>query len=483
MHEIQNLGGCPVKMWLPEGHQFEEEARQQLGRVSRLPFVKGLGCMPDGHVGQGSIIGSVIATEGAIIPAAVGVDIGCGMDYLGLSIFLDQVAKDADGQYQYLFDAIGRAVPHGRTNDGQEGDRGSWGTPPNLVSQVWRNVLSDRFDELVAKHPRLNHKRALNQLGTLGTGNHFIELTVDENRQLGIMLHSGSRGVGNLVGTYFIRLAKQHVKHLVKEKASWNAGVKSGRLPADTPPPPYHPLEDQALAYLFEGTEAFDDYLEGVHWAQDYARENRAIMMIRVLDALRDLAKAGEFPQFDARGLQISCHHNYVNREKHGGQEVWLTRKGAVSAEDGQMGIIPGSMGAKSFLVQGKGHAEAFNSCSHGAGRVMSRTEARNTLTVENLVRDTEGVTCYKDEGVIDEAPKCYKDIEAVMAAQTDMVEVVHTLKQIVCVKGKEKSKRRKKRGRTQEGDPQEGDPQEGNPQEGNPPEKEVRGGGGPLPD
>jgi tRNA-splicing ligase RtcB len=436
--ETHNMGGIPIKMWLPEGHPLEEEARQQLGRVSRVGFVKDLALMPDGHVGMGSTIGSVIATEGAIMPAAVGVDIGCGMDYLPLTCTVDQLTPDADGYYPEIFAALAQAVPHGRTNHGQGGDRGSWGIPPKSVCNVWRERLSERYERLIKKHPHLLHKFALAQLGTLGSGNHFVEMTVNENGQVGIMLHSGSRGVGNLVGTYFIRRAKMGMKKLIGEQRGIQLGIKHGRLPADTPIKPYFPIEEKNLAYLLEGTEDFDDYMEGVAWAQDYARENRNIMMSYALCALRELTDAGKFPKWKLGALNISCHHNYVAQEEHHGKRLWVTRKGAVRAQEGDLGIIPGSMGAKSYLVQGKGHAPALNSCSHGAGRVMSRTRAKQELSLEKLIQDTAGVTCYKNEGVLDEAPECYKDIEAVMEAQSDMVKVIHTLNQIVCVKGLE---------------------------------------------
>jgi tRNA-splicing ligase RtcB len=358
---------------------------------------------------------------------------------------VDQLTPDADGYYPGIFDALARAVPHGRTKDGQSGDRGAWGTPPALVADVWREKLSERYERLIKKHPRLLHKFALAQLGTLGSGNHFVEMTVDENGQIGIMLHSGSRGVGNLIGTYFIRLAKQHVKGLVARQRGIRLGIRHGRLPPDTPIQPYHPVEDRSLSYLFEGTDHFDDYMEAVAWAQDYARENRDIMGLRVLQALSALQSDGGFPSFRLDGLNISCHHNYVAQEEHGGEQLWVTRKGAVRAQEGDLGIIPGSMGAKSFLVRGKGNVDALNSCSHGAGRLMSRTQAKRELSLKKLIHDTAGVTCYKDEGVLDEAPECYKDIDAVMAAQEEMVAVEHTLKQIVCVKGREEKRERRR--------------------------------------
>jgi tRNA-splicing ligase RtcB len=282
-----------------------------------------------------------------------------------------------------------------------------WGDPPRAVVDAWAN-LAERFGRLVAKHPRLKNTNNLVHLGTLGTGNHFIELCLDEEQRVWIMLHSGSRGVGNAIGTFFIELAKQDMR-------KW-----------------YINLPDEDLAYFPEGTDHFDDYVEAVEWAQDFAKLNRRMMMAHVIDALRgQIAKP-----FEAELEAVNCHHNYVTRENHFGENVLVTRKGAVRAAKGVMGIIPGSMGAKSFIVRGLGNPESFDSCSHGAGRVMSRTEAKRVVTLDEHIADTAGVECRKDLGVIDESPRAYKPIEAVMAAQADLVEIVHTLKQVVCVKG-----------------------------------------------
>ncbi len=249
----------------------------------------------------------------------------------------------------------------------------------------------------------------MQHLGTLGTGNHFIELCLDEDDQVWVMLHSGSRGVGNRIGSYFIELAKEDMRR-------W-----------------FINLPDQDLAYLPEGTEHFDDYVHAVHWAQDYARTNRELMMDAVLEALRG---SGILPAFEARLEAVNCHHNYVAREHHYGENVFVTRKGAVRARRGDLGIIPGSMGARSFIVRGLGNAESFHSCSHGAGRAMSRTEARRRFSVADHAAATAGIECRKDEDVIDETPMAYKSIDAVMHAQRDLVEIVHTLRQVVCVKG-----------------------------------------------
>ena len=400
-HEVE--GGSPIKMWT-RGVPVDDKAREQLIKAAKMPFIfKHVAAMPDVHVGIGATVGSVIPTKGAVIPAAVGVDIGCGMMAARTSL----VASDLPDNLAGIRSAIEAAVPHGRDVGRGKRDKGSWGDPPPAVVDAWAK-LAQRFGQIVAKYPRLKNTNNLVHLGTLGTGNHFIELCLDTEQRVWVMLHSGSRGVGNAIGTFFIELAKQDMR-------KWHIN-----------------LPDQDLAYFPEGTDHFDDYVEAVEWAQDFAALNRRVMMTHVLDALRSqIAKP-----FDAECEAVNCHHNYVTRENHFGENVLVTRKGAVRAAKGTMGIIPGSMGAKSFIVRGLGNAESFDSCSHGAGRVMSRTQAKKLVTLDEHIADTAGVECRKDEGVIDETPKAYKPIEAVMAAQADLVEIVHTLKQVVCVKG-----------------------------------------------
>ena len=406
-YEYQDVeGGSPIKMWT-RGVPVDDKARDQLTKAARMPFIfKHVAAMPDVHVGIGATVGSVIPTKGAVIPAAVGVDIGCGMMAARTSL----VASDLPDNLAGIRSAIEAAVPHGRSvGRGRGGgrDKGSWGDPPPTVVDAWAK-LAERFGQIVAKYPRLKNTNNLVHLGTLGTGNHFIELCLDTEQRVWIMLHSGSRGVGNAIGTFFIELAKQDMR-------KWHIN-----------------LPDQDLAYFPEGTDHFDDYVEAVEWAQDFAALNRRVMMTHVLDAMRSqIAKP-----FDAECEAVNCHHNYVTRENHFGENVLVTRKGAVRAAKGTMGIIPGSMGTKSFIVRGLGNAESFDSCSHGAGRVMSRTQAKKLVTLDEHIADTAGVECRKDEGVIDETPKAYKPIDAVMAAQADLVEIVHTLKQVVCVKG-----------------------------------------------
>jgi len=396
--------GVPIKAWT-KGVPLEDQARAQLLNVAQLPFIfKWVAAMPDVHWGIGATVGSVIPTKGAIIPAAVGVDIGCGM----MAVQTDLNARDLPDNLKPIRSAIEKAVPHGRTNHGGKGDVGGWQQIPARNAEVWQS-LKPRYDAILEKHPKLDRGNHANHLGTLGTGNHFIEVCLDEADSVWFMLHSGSRGVGNRMGSYFIELARKDMQKF------------------------FINLPDKDLAYFSEGTEHFDDYVEAVEWAQDFARFNRELMMEQIVNAVRT---SGEVRPFVAELKAINCHHNYVARESHYNQNILVTRKGAVRAREGDMGIIPGSMGARSYIVRGKGNPESFMSCSHGAGRAMSRAEAKRRFTIEDHRRMTEGVECRKDADVIDETPAAYKQIEAVMAAQSDLVEVVHTLHQVVCVKG-----------------------------------------------
>jgi len=393
-----------IKAWT-RGVPVEDQAKQQLENIAGLPFIhKWVAAMPDVHLGMGATVGSVIPTHKAIIPAAVGVDLGCGMMATRTSL----TASDLPDSLAALRSAIERAVPHGRTSNGRRGDRGAWGRLPTRVERGWADLLPD-FESLCDRHPKLRKANHAVHLGTLGTGNHFIEVCLDEDERVWFMLHSGSRGVGNRIGSHFIALAK-------KEMERW-----------------FVSLPDRDLAYLPEGSRYFKDYVDAVRWAQTYARRNRALMMQAVIEAA--LAQP-DLPPFSVDEQAVNCHHNYVNKEVHYGESVWVTRKGAVSARAGELGIIPGSMGARSYIVRGKGHPESFCSCSHGAGRAMSRTAARKRFTVEDHVAATAGIECRKDRDVIDETPAAYKDIDAVMAAQASLVEVAHTLRQVVCVKG-----------------------------------------------
>jgi tRNA-splicing ligase RtcB (3'-phosphate/5'-hydroxy nucleic acid ligase) len=394
--------GAQIKMWT-RGVPVEEEAKAQLRKTAQMPFIfHHLAVMPDVHVGKGSTVGSVIPTVNAIIPAAVGVDIGCGM----IAAKTTLKASDLPDNLSAVRSAIERAVPHGKSPGKR--DQGAWGErPPENAAAAWRQ-LAPGFKRITEKYPHLERTNNRVHLGTLGTGNHFIEVCLDEEQSVWLMLHSGSRGVGNAIGSHFIELAKNDMRQWM------------GNLP------------DRDLAYFSEGTQHFDDYVEAVEWAQNFARLNREVMMQNVIRAVREAIPK----PFDTYVEAVNCHHNYVSRERHFGKDILITRKGAVSARKGELGIIPGSMGARSYIVRGLGNEESFQSCSHGAGRKMSRTEAKKRFTLEEHRAATAGVECRKDKNVIDETPAAYKDIDAVMAAQKDLVEVVHTLKQVVCVKG-----------------------------------------------
>jgi len=403
-YEVMQDGGVPIKSWTL-GVPFEPEAKQQLVNISQMPFIhQWVAVMPDVHLGKGATIGSVVPTLGAVIPAAVGVDIGCGMMAVRTSIKASALPDNLAG----VRSAIEQAVPHGRSNRARGSrDKGAWSNVPDDVMSAWA-PLAAQFDVLQDKHGVLKKTNNINHLGTLGTGNHFIEMCLDEHDSVWLMLHSGSRGVGNRIGTHFIEKAK-------KDMQRWHIH-----------------LPDSDLAYLPEGTEHFDQYVEAVEWAQNFARVNREVMMARVIRAVRGALDI----EFEARMEAVNCHHNYISRENHYGKNVLVTRKGAVRARAGEMGIIPGSMGARSFIVRGLGNEESFCSCSHGAGRVMSRTKAKKLVSLEEHRKAVADVECRKDEGVIDETPSAYKSIEKVMEAQKDLVEVVYTLKQVVCVKG-----------------------------------------------
>lgn len=398
--EILKTGGVPIKTWT-RGVAFEEAARRQLMAVARLPFIHShIAAMPDVHLGRGATVGSVIATRGAIVPAAVGVDIGCGMVAQRTSLDANHL-PDHLGE---LRSAIEAAVPHG--GGGRGGRVGAWKEIPNRVSRAWRD-LGEGYDQLTSVDKTIRHKRPVEQLGTLGSGNHFIEVCLDEQDQVWIMLHSGSRGPGNRIGIHYIARAQR----VAQEEG--------------------HRLPDRDLAYLVEGTPGFEEYVGALDWAQNYARINRALMMANVVGAMQ-----AELGVFSLEGHVVDCHHNYVARERHFGEKVFVTRKGALRAGKGELGIIPGSMGDRSYIVRGKGNPESFESCSHGAGRSMSRTQARKVFSMKEHAMATRGVECRRDKGVLDETPGAYKPIEDVMRAQRDLVEVVAELRQVVCVKG-----------------------------------------------
>ena len=393
----------PLHVWGIEN--IELEAIEQVERIAQLPFVHHhVALMPDAHWGRGACVGSVVPTIGAIIPAAVGVDIGCGM----LAAKLDVKTSDLPSNLGSLRAAIEKAVPHGRTNNGGPGDRGAWKDVPDEVAAAFEGWLSDDYEALLEFTPELKPRvHPAHQLATLGTGNHFIELCT-EGEDVWIVLHTGSRGIGNRIGTHWIEKAKEDMR-------TWFVN-----------------LPDEDLAYLPEGTQHFNAYADGVRWAQKFARISRATILNRVMDALTDPPERGA----RVTGKYVDCHHNYVERENHYSKNVWLTRKGAIRARSGDIGIIPGSMGKGSYIVEGLGNFESFNSASHGAGRRLGRREAKRLFSVADLKEQTEGVECRKDADVIDEIPAAYKNLEDVMAAQDDLVKIKHKLNTILCVKG-----------------------------------------------
>jgi len=407
----------PIKSWT-RGVQVEESALKQLLDVARLPVVgPWVAVMPDVHWGSGATVGSVIPQRAAIIPAAVGVDIGCGM----AAVKTNLLAADLDGKTRAIRETIERFVPVG--GPGAKGSWGGWWRMPVEVEDVWAREFRSEYEEIIAAHPLIGGRKkpgfSYEQLGTLGTGNHFIEVCLDKSGAVWVMLHSGSRGVGNRIGTYFIEKAKRQAERMDR---TVNA--------------------NEELAWLDEGTQEFTDYVAAVSWAQRFARRNRGLMMDNVILALSKVTER----LIKREGHAVNCHHNYVERysalyvggdaqDKH---HVWLTRKGAVSARAGELGIIPGSMGSRSYIVRGKGNMDSFQSCSHGAGRAMSRGEARRRFTLEDHAAATLGVECRKDAEMLDETRDAYKPIEDVMAAQSELVEVVEELTQVggVCVKG-----------------------------------------------
>ncbi len=392
-----NQGRVPVKIFTDD---VDAASLEQLGQIAQLPIVHGhIAAMPDVHLGIGATVGAVIPTAGAIIPAAVGVDIGCGMNAVRLSLRAERLPDNL----KRIRNAIEQAIPVGFAQHAQD-----------VAKRSTLQALEKPLEEVLQRHPALRKMQRnqgaptwVRQLGTLGGGNHFIELCIDEADHLWIMLHSGSRGIGNAIGRYFIELAKREMEQQL------------GTLP------------HKDLAYFSEGKGHFADYVAALQWAQEYAMSNRREMMRLIVEALRKT-----LPHFEATREAVNCHHNYVAIEQHLGRQLYITRKGAIAAYQDQLGIIPGSMGSRSYIVRGLGNPESFCSCSHGAGRRMSRTQAKKRFSAEDLAQQTAGIECRKDDGVVDEIPSAYKDIDQVMENQRDLVEVVHTLRQVVCVKG-----------------------------------------------
>ncbi|WP_420420620.1 RtcB family protein [Simkania sp.] len=396
--------GKPLKLW-DKAEPFEDAAMQQLRNVAKLPFIyRHVAGMPDVHYGKGATVGSVIATKKAIVPAAVGVDLGCGMMAVQTSLKAEQLPDNLHA----IRTAIEKAVSHGRTDNGGRNDRGSWGSVPTHLSSAWQK-MEERYKRIIDKHPKAKSEKHAHHLGTLGTGNHFIEMCLDEQNHVWFMLHSGSRGPGNRIGSYFIEKAKREMERFYINEY----------------------LPDQDLAYLVENTELFDDYVEAVLWAQDYASENRQEMMAATLKAVKK-----HLAPFEVTEMAVNCHHNYVTKENHFGENVWVTRKGAVRARTGDLGIIPGSMGTGSFIVEGLGNEESFCSCSHGAGRKMSRAKAKKTISLSDHKNAMKGIEARLDSEILDESPAAYKNISKVMKAQEDLVKIKYRLRQIVNVKG-----------------------------------------------
>lgn len=387
--------GTHVHVWAEDLHGA---VRDQIENVAKMPFIHHhVAIMPDAHLGIGATIGSVVPTKGAIIPAAVGVDIGCGM----MAVQTDLMAKDLPDSLSDLRHSIERGIPTGRGAHRETAQsKNHYFVSQSNINYFMKQSEPEDLWGIKAKNWML-------QMGTLGGGNHFIEVCLDEEDRVWVMLHSGSRGVGNQIGRKYIALAKEDMKiHFIN-------------------------LPDQDLAYLSEGTQHFDEYWNAVQWAQEYAMLNRRIMMNLVFDQMWHY-----FPQMAVRSEVVNCHHNYVALENHYGSNVYVTRKGAIRARGGDVGIIPGSMGTRSYIVRGKGNQESFHSCAHGAGRAMSRRQAREIFTLADLEAQTVGVELRRRESIVDEIPGAYKDIDRVMELQKDLVEPIHTLKQVLCVKG-----------------------------------------------
>lgn len=397
MSQRLNFGGVPITIWTDF---VEEEAMLQLQRLSRLPNIyKNLAIMPDVHAGKGSTVGTVIATDGIVIPSAIGVDIGCGMIAIKTPVSAEKLLKG-----NTLFDLrcqIEANIPVGREAN-------------KMVSRKVEDIFKSKLNSeltLFDKNSRY-FKNAMLQLGTLGGGNHFIEICLDEDSNVWVMLHSGSRGIGNAIGSAHIEKAKG----LMRE-----ANIN---------------LEDMDLAYLSQQTKEFNDYIHDMNWCQNFAMLNRIEMMDRILNILSKRFFEGLLSNSDMTLFSVNCHHNYTEKQEIDGKDIWITRKGAVSAKKQEYGIIPGSMGTKSYIVEGLGNMESFCSCSHGAGRRMSRTKAKDAFNIEDVKTQLHGIECRKDNSIIDELPLAYKDIDVVMKNQEDLVKIKHTLKQILCVKG-----------------------------------------------
>jgi len=396
--------GKPILSWT-DGVYVEDNAWKQLSAVAELPFIyKHVAVMPDVHAGVGSTVGTVIATKGAIVPSAVGVDIGCGV----AAVTTNTRVEDFYPDLAELRAALESVVPHGRSNNGDNGDVGAWSDDsiPNGVLEAWYGKLDNLFN-MLPERIKKSRRGAMRQLGTLGTGNHFLEVCLDKDGLVCLLVHTGSRGLGAHIGDYFSKLAYQDIER-------WTFKV----------------MKDRALAYIPTHSENFKPYIDAVSYAQAYARCNRSTILSNAL------SKLAEFCPKLVDASRIECVHNYLALENHFGSNVWVTRKGAVRARKTDVVIIPGSMGARTFIARGLGNPESFTSCSHGAGRLMSRHDARQKFTVEDHVKATSGIECLKTESVLDETPGAYKNINDVMHAQCELVASYNELRQIICIKG-----------------------------------------------
>ncbi len=386
--------------WLPP-EQIEPAAMQQIVQIASMPFIyKHVAIMPDCHVGMGATVGSCIPTDGAIIPAAVGVDIGCGMVAVRTPLSRDDLPEDLSG----VREGIERRIPL---------SAGKYNRSVSSTAKARVAVLEKKAGEGLGLYKKLSGRADWRlQLGSLGSGNHFIEITLDESGIVWAFLHSGSRGIGNKIAMQHIRTAQRIMKR------------ESVRLP------------DRDLAYLSEGTEEFDEYIRDLRWAQDFALLNREEMMDRVMTELSYTVYSEGGHEGELELERIQCHHNFTQKECHYGKDVWVSRKGAIQAREGQMGLIPGSMGTASYVVRGLGSESAFETAPHGAGRRFSRTQARKRFSMEDFDRDMQGIEVRRSKEFIDELPGAYKDIDTVMEQSRDLVEIVHTFSQIVNVKG-----------------------------------------------
>lgn len=447
MNIIKWENGCNIHTWI-EGVPVEKDVILNAMLISEIPFVKHIAIMPDAHKGKGADIGSVIATEGYIVPSLVGADICCGISCVKTSLKEDDIPEKTRHNLRI---EIEKNVPSGRTNNGGKGDKGAWDIIPTHIQNIWNDNLKERFENICKKYPEIARSNNLNHLGTIGSSNHFAEISVDEEGCVWVMTHTGSRGIGAKIGSFFTNKAKEFYEgvsknqkyeneRLVKEYTlseefkNLNKEEKREAIVNFRNKICFNRIEvpNSDLVYLKEGTEIFDDYLECVSFCHEFAKWNRSIIINNMIIAMKKVI--GEFNTEE----MISCHHNFVEKETHFDKEWYVTRKGAIMAREGQYGIIPGAMGKATFIVVGKGQEDSLSSASHGAGRVMGRREAMKTIDMEAHMEATKGLECYRGSEIIDESPLAYKDVYSVMKAQEALVSPICCMKAIICVKGLE---------------------------------------------